>query len=188
MFPEYLKLTRLYLVSLMEKCSEFYDQIQQNGPDSVDEVFDNREQVQTILNNMIDSEIYNEILDKQPSLRVITNMTLTLLNGEEERFEMSSQQLLDGKSEEDYINQANENDASDISGLAMYVTRKCQLIEMDLAFISSYCQGILQNARLNNQLSYQEYSELVNMLRQTHYDRWSDDFTQAEHCDDVQRS
>lgn len=177
MFPEYLKLTRLYLVSLMEKCSEFYDQIQQSGLEVVDEVFDNREQIQTILNNMIDSEIYNELLDKQPSLRVITNMTLTLLNGEEERFEIASQQLLDGKSEDECIN-----------SFAMYVTRKCQLIEMDLAFISSYCQAILQNARLNNQLSYKEYTELVNMLRQTHYDKWSDDFTQVEYCDDKQRS
>ena len=175
MFPEYLKLTRLYLVSLMEKCSDFYDQIQQNGPEAVDEVFDNRKQVQIILNNMIDSEIYNELLDKQPSLRVITNMTLTLLNGE----------LLDGKSEDEYMSQADDNGPLSINSFTMYVTRKCQLIEMDLAFISSYCQAILQNARLNNQLSYQEYSELVNMLRQTHYDRWSDDFTQAEHCDDV---
>ena len=71
MFPEYLKLTRLYLVSLMEKCSDFYDQIQQNGPEAVDEVFDNRKQVQIILNNMIDSEIYNELLDKQPSYELL---------------------------------------------------------------------------------------------------------------------
>lgn len=186
MFPEYLKLTRLYLVSLMEKCSDFYDQIQQNGPNAVDEVFNNREQIQIILNNMIDSEVYNELLDKQSSLRVITNMALTLLNGEEKRFEIASQQLLDGKSEDEYMNQADDNDPLSINSFSMYVTRKCQLVEMDLAFISSYCQAILQNARLNNQLNYQEYSELVNMLRQTHYDRWSNDFTQAKYYDDVQ--
>ena len=104
-------------------------------------------------------------------------MTLTLLNGEEERFETASQQLLDSKSEDEYMSQADDNGPLSINSFTMYVTRKCQLIEMDLAFISSYCQAILQNARLNNQLSYQEYSELVNMLRQTHYDRWSDDFT-----------
>lgn len=168
MYPEYLRLSRLYLITLLEKCDELYKRAQSG--DSLENVFNDRVQIHKVFEDMQNSKEYQKILDHAPSLRTITCLVDNCLMEEENRLSLAKDVL---------IKNPNPGDQLEFNSLE-YETRKSQLVEFTLSIMSVYCQSILQDARFNSLINYQEFKDLMNMLKNTNYTDWSDNFSHIE--------
>lgn len=143
LFPEYLNLTRLYLQALLDECDYTISKISE--PNGINLAFKNRERINQVFQNMLDSNEYLGLLDKDPTIQTITLMTCSSLNYEERTYDRSPHTI----------------------------RLKKDLVLRTVNLCSCYCQSVVQNARQNKNVSFSEFIKLGNMLKQTNYEKWS---------------